>query len=246
MFSYYGSKSKIAHLYPSPKHGLIIEPFAGSARYALKHFDHDVLLVDKYSVIVDVWHYLQQASENDILKLPTLKKGEKVSDVKSLCVEEVYLLGFLSSAASASPRNTVSSFAAKAGGRKRQLKYIASHLYKIRHWKIMQGEYKSIENQKATWFIDPPYQVGGHAYVENKIDYLFLGEWCKSRSGQAIVCENDKADWLPFFRMTDFAGQNGKNTEVIWSNLPHDFTAVQQALFTPSNIVCSGLATPLS
>ena len=30
MFSYYGSKSKIAHLYPAPQYDRIIEPFAGS------------------------------------------------------------------------------------------------------------------------------------------------------------------------------------------------------------------------
>lgn len=47
MFSYYGSKSKVVDLYPSPKFGKIIEPFAGSARYSLKYFDRDVLLVDK-------------------------------------------------------------------------------------------------------------------------------------------------------------------------------------------------------
>ena len=52
MFSYYGSKSKVVDLYPRPKFDKIIEPFAGSARYALKYFDRDVLLVDKYEVIV--------------------------------------------------------------------------------------------------------------------------------------------------------------------------------------------------
>lgn len=82
MLSYYGSKSKVVNLYPSPKFDKIIEPFAGSARYSLKYFDRDVLLVDKYQVVVDVWHYLQQASEADILKLPKIQKGEKVSDYK--------------------------------------------------------------------------------------------------------------------------------------------------------------------
>ena len=76
MFSYYGSKSKIINLYPSPKHGKVIEPFAGSARYALKYFDRQVLLVDKYSVLVEVWHYLQQASEADILGLPKPAIGD--------------------------------------------------------------------------------------------------------------------------------------------------------------------------
>ena len=76
MFSYYGSKSKIVDYYPSPKHKKIIEPFAGSARYSLKYWQNDVLLVDKYHIIVRTWKWLQQCSENDIRKLPILKLGE--------------------------------------------------------------------------------------------------------------------------------------------------------------------------
>ena len=70
MFSYYGSKSKIINKYPSPKFDKIIEPFAGSARYALKWWDRDVLLVDLYLVIIEIWHYLQAASKQDIMGLP--------------------------------------------------------------------------------------------------------------------------------------------------------------------------------
>ena len=66
MFSYYGSKSKIVHLYPTPKMDKIIEPFAGSARYSLKYWTKDILILDKYSVIIDIWKYLQNASKNDI------------------------------------------------------------------------------------------------------------------------------------------------------------------------------------
>ena len=69
MFSYYGAKTNIIDLYPIPKFDKIIEPFAGSARYSLKYFEKDILLVDKYPVIVEIWHFLQDASENDIKKL---------------------------------------------------------------------------------------------------------------------------------------------------------------------------------
>ena len=238
MWSYYGSKSKVIRHYPSPKFGKVIEPFAGSARYALRFFDHDVLLVDKYKTVVDVWHYLQQASEKDILGLPTLKEGERISEIKTLSQPEKDLLGFLA-AASVSPRDKVSVMAANAKGRPRQLKYIAGHLYKIRHWKIVHGDYRDIENQEATWFIDPPYQVGGHAYVENKIDYVFLADWCKSRYGQSIVCENTQANWLPFYSMVDLAGAMGKSTEAIWSNERHNFMSSQQSLFTLPNTACT-------
>jgi site-specific DNA-adenine methylase len=90
MFSYYGSKSKIVDYYPPPKHKRIIEPFAGSARYSLKYWQNDVLLVDKYPVIVEVWNYLKNASEQDILKLPRLERGEKFKDHKFLLYVSVY------------------------------------------------------------------------------------------------------------------------------------------------------------
>jgi site-specific DNA-adenine methylase len=98
MFSYYGSKSKIVDYYPPPKHKRIIEPFAGSARYSLKYWQNDVLLVDKYPVIVEVWNYLKNASEADILKLPRLERGEKFKDHKLLSDVEKKFFGFIAQA----------------------------------------------------------------------------------------------------------------------------------------------------
>lgn len=54
MWSYYGAKTNVINFYPRPKHDKIIEPFAGTARYALKYFDRDILLVDKYEVITKI------------------------------------------------------------------------------------------------------------------------------------------------------------------------------------------------
>lgn len=51
MWSYYGAKTNLVGYYPKPKYDRIIEPFAGSARYALKYFDRDILLIDKYPVM---------------------------------------------------------------------------------------------------------------------------------------------------------------------------------------------------
>lgn len=51
MWSYYGSKSKVIRHYPAPQFGKVIEPFAGTAQYALRYFDRDVLIVDKIEYI---------------------------------------------------------------------------------------------------------------------------------------------------------------------------------------------------
>jgi hypothetical protein len=55
MWSYYGAKTNIVQYYPKPKYDRIIEPFAGTARYSLRYFDHDIFLVDKYEVVVKIW-----------------------------------------------------------------------------------------------------------------------------------------------------------------------------------------------
>lgn len=226
MFSYYGSKSKVIDLYPAPKHKRIIEPFAGSARYALKYWEHDVLLVDKYHVIVSIWQYLKQASRTDLLSLPKLKHGDKISNYKTLSQVERDFLGFLVIGGVESPRNAVGSFdGVDVEG---DLKRIAGQLSKIRHWQIKQLDYAELENEEATWFIDPPYQFGGEYYIHgNKaIDFQSLSQWCKSRDGQVIVCENTKADWLPFYPIGSLSGSKHKTTEAIWMNDLH-----QPALF---------------
>ena len=226
MFSYYGSKSKVVHLYPKPKFDRIIEPFAGSARYSLKYFDHDVLLVDKWDVIIKIWKYLQRASPSDIMGLPELKYKESVDNF-NLSEGERLLLGFLVARGVAHPQKIVQQFSDIAVAKKQ----ISGQLFKIKHWKIMQGDYSSIQNETATWFIDPPYQFGGELYHENKVDYGALAEWCKSREGQTIVCENTKASWLPFCAMRKMQGAYSSTTEAIWSSHRHDFVSTQMPMF---------------
>lgn len=224
MFSYYGSKSKVVSYYPKPKFDKIIEPFAGSARYSLQHFEKDVLLVDKYEIIVKIWHYLQAASKQDIMSLPEPKIKETIKKEQFDIIEQFWLMGFLVQQGVGQPRMTVSPFA--ENNIKTQKRNIAEQLYKIKHWKIKQGDYKGIENEGATWFIDPPYQYGGeyqYRYNNKKINFNSLAEWCKERKGQVIVCENTKADWLPFKQMAKMTGTKYTTTEAIWSNLQTEY-----------------------
>lgn len=223
MFSYYGSKSKIIDLYPAPKYGKIIEPFAGSARYALKYWDRDVLLVDKYEVIVRIWKWLQQCSTQDILSLPEPMIGEKIVRGDYDCDEQFWFMGFMIGQGLAHPQKSVTNIGLSAsGGFANKRKLVSQRVDKIRKWNIQLGDYRDICNQEATWFIDPPYMFGGEHYQENNtnIDYAYLSDWCKLRKGQTIVCENTKAFWLPFIPLVDNAiAMNGKDTtEAIWCN----------------------------
>jgi len=234
MLPYYGSKSSIVHLYPSPRFGKIIEPFAGGASYSLKYFNRDVLLVDKYEPIIKIWRWLQLCSKGDILKLPRLKEGERLSSYNFDCEEARLLMGFIIAKGVTSPRDKVSPFATS---RKNHinftLKRIANYLERIRHWEIRLGSYEDIPNEPASWFIDPPYKHGGEAYIESNkaIDYPALAKWSQEREGQIIVCENTRADWLPFSPMVKNRGVRKTTTEAIWSNYPHNFAARQASLF---------------
>lgn len=230
MWSYYGSKSKVVDFYPPPRYGKIIEPFAGSARYSLKWFNRDVLLMDKYEVVIRIWRWLQQCSKQDILKLPNLKLGAKIDRADFDCIEQAWLMGFIVQQGVSSPRLTVSSFA--ENGIERQKKFIAENLFKIKHWTIQQGSFEDIPNQESTWFIDPPYQFGGEYYaLGNKLDYPELGKWCGSRRGQVIVCENTKADWMDFKPMKELTGTKYTTTEAIWSNFETAYDMQQLPLF---------------
>ena len=232
MFSYYGSKSKIVDLYPPPKFDRIIEPFAGSARYSLKYWQKDVLLVDKNETIIDIWLWLQQCSKQDILKFPKFKKGDDIRCF-GLSEIEVKFLGFLvAGQGAAAPQYIVQKFGEYENGNQKVYERVANNLERIKHWTIQLGTYDEIPNFEATWFIDPPYQFGGeyYRYSNKDIDFDHLGIWCQNRTGQVIVCENTKADWLPFKPMVDMQGAMFKTTEAIWSNHKTNYDAVQQSL----------------
>jgi site-specific DNA-adenine methylase len=225
MWSYYGAKTNIVKFYPKPKHDKIIEPFAGSARYALQYFEKDVLLIDKYEVLINIWKWLQKCSVGDINNLPhIIKPGQSLEDFTFDCVEAKNLIGFLVGFGMERPRVTAS--VKRMNMRPNHVNYslnrIARNLFKIKHWNIKQGCYSEIENQKATWFVDPPYQIGGHCYTHSNknIDFNGLSEWCKSREGQVIVCESLQADWMDFKPLTTHKGVRGMQKEGIWCNEP--------------------------
>jgi len=233
MWSYYGSKSKVVGYYPPPKHKRIIEPFAGSARYALKYWRNDVLIVDKYEKLIQIWQWLQKCSKNDILKLPEMKAGENTDNFQFDCPEAKWLMGFIIQGGVNAPRKTVSSVGNFGQCIDNEKRRIAEDIEKIRHWEIRVGNYDEIPNEEATWFIDPPYQFGGEYYIKSNkhIDFVKLSEYCKGREGQVIVCENTKADWLDFKPMKEMQGSMYQTTEAIWSNHKTNYDAVQTSLF---------------
>jgi hypothetical protein len=232
MWTYFGSKSNVVDLYPKPTEDTIVEPFAGTARYSLKYFDREIILVEKYDVIVNIWKWLQKCSKKDIDSLPHhIKPGQKISEFKISHKPAEDLMGFIIGYGMERPRNTASvqRMIQRPNHVNYSLKKIAANLEKIRHWKILLDSYENTPNIKATWFIDPPYQYGGDSYVcsNRHINYEKLAKWSLERLGHVIVCENTKANWLPFKHLRHQKGSKGIKQEAIWSNIFTHSSTVQ-------------------
>ena len=145
-----------------------------------------------------------------------------------LCQEAKWLIGFWLNKGNVSPCNIPGKWM-RDGWRPNSFwgevirARIASQLSQIRHWKIANKSYDQIKNQEASWFIDPPYQVSGVRYRFNKVDFEHLSQWCQSREGQVMVCEQDGAAWLPFSPFRTVKALEGKkgakqSKEVLWLN----------------------------
>lgn len=212
MFSYFGGKSKLINYYPPPKYDMILEPFAGGARYACKYgLDRNVWINDKYQVIYKIWKWIQQASHRDINRLPVLARGEDLRNVKSLSEPERMLLGFAVNRGVGIPKNVVTEWASTGRGEITRLKSRLRPLIgKIDHWKITCLDFKKVRTPKpATYFVDPPYQHRRTDYVVQSDSTLYprLKAYCRLRRGQVIVCESTEADWWNFKPLKESLGQ---------------------------------------
>lgn len=219
MWYYYGAKLKLINHYPAPRYNRIIEPFAGSAQYSLKYWDNDIILVDKYDIVIKIWKWLQKCSPKDILSLPVIGYEENVNDFSWDCDEARWLVGFNLAMGAYAPRNKPTKWTTLERPLRQQnkLKLIAESLYKIKHWQFILGDYTCVHNLESTWFIDPPYMKGGNLYIHNEIDYQYLADWCKNRKGQVIVCGNSNDTWMPFTPIATLAGVKNRTIESIFT-----------------------------
>ena len=234
-FSYFGGKWRnSAKLYPKPIHNTLVEPFAGSAGYALRYPAKRVILCDLDPIICGVWRYLISVSADEILSLPDVTDTIDDLDVGQ---EAKWLIGFWLNRATTHPCKSPSQwmragYAPTSFWGPRVRATIASQLHAIRHWEIHQCSYQHAPDVQATWFVDPPYQVAGTRYRFGSKGMYFgaLARWCRSRQGQTIVCEASGASWLPFQALahTKSARPRRPSKEAVW--LHH--SPQQLSLFT--------------
>jgi hypothetical protein len=242
-FGYYGGKWRDAlKHYAAPVHDTIVEPFAGSAGYSLRHASRKVVLCEIDPVLAGLWKYLISVSAEEIRKLPDIGMDQTVDDLP-ICEEAKWLVGFWLNRGTSRPRRGPSRWMRDGirpgsfwGERVRET--VATQVEAIRHWQVFNCSYEECPvTHAATWFVDPPYEGVGHHYKfgSTGIDYIELATWCKSRPGQVIVCENDGATWLPFDHVAEVktTRSDRRSIEVVWtSNVGPDSSATT---FTQAN-----------
>lgn len=228
-FPYYGAKWRAALRYPAPVHDTIIEPFCGAAGYSIRHREKQVRLFDLDEFITGTWDYLIRTDGNEIAKLPVIGEFDSVDDVDAEDGAR-WLIGYWLNPGANAPRKTPSAWARQGNTpgsywTERVRDRIATQVDLIRHWTVDRADYRTIPNQPATWFIDPPYKEAGKYYRHgpNGIDYADLASFCRTRQGQVLACENTGADWLPFSHLavikgTPGKGRTGTSSEVLWEN----------------------------
>ncbi len=237
---YYGGKWRNAPHYPPPEHDTIVEPFAGAAGYSLRYAHKRVILVDKSPEIAGIWRYLIGESAESIRALPDIPEGGTVDDC-DMCQEARWLAGFWCNSGASAPCKRPSAWARldrpDTGWNAHSRERIASQVDAIRHWTVIEGDYKDAPDAEATWLIDPPYaNKAGSRYKEQPGDFDALGAWCRTRRGLVVACENEGASWLPFaplgaFRSTPSQVDERASSEVVWLNRPPVGWGVQQGLF---------------
>lgn len=229
-WTFFGGKWRIAPRYPKPEYGTIIEPFAGGAGYSLRYAHLNVILVERDPLIAGIWRWLISATPEEVRSLPLLPDTGRLDDAEWPCIEAKNLAGFWITRGAATPNLSASAWMRdpryiRWSWGPMSIERIASQVDRIKHWRVIEGDYLDSPNIDATWFIDPPYIKAGHRYRygSNKMNFAHVAEFCKSRTGQVIVCEQEGAEWLPFrhfyLAKANESVNGGKiSSEVVWIN----------------------------
>lgn len=192
-FRWFGSKWNASKHYPPPTHRLIIEPFAGSACYSLRHYEHDCIIAEANEHLYKLWQWLiNDATEDAIRSIPlNIPEG---TDIRSLGLSEGQSLLLKSWQRTNNVGNcwTISPWGNKPGqwtatSRSR----VAEQHTLIKHWKVQQDGLilLSTPSPAATWFIDPPYEYNYNYRLPFAKDYKEFGQLVIEQKGQIIACE---------------------------------------------------------
>lgn len=203
----FGSKWLSSKRLPVPEYDNIVEPFAGSAGYSLRHCEKQVLLCESDPHLYDLWAWLiGLATEACIREIPLgLPVGTDIRTLGLSAGQQLLLKSWqrtnnVGNCWTISPwGNLPGQWTANTRAR------VASEVGAVKHWEVTQDgmEIVRVCMEEVTWFVDPPYQYN-YQYKQPPIDYALLAARLRDARGQKIVCEavcpktGRVPDWLPF------------------------------------------------
>jgi hypothetical protein len=233
LFKWFGSKWLSSRLLPAPLHTSIVEPFAGSAGYSLRHCRSDVSICEIDKHISRLWQWLiGDASESTIRDIPIdIPVGTDIRTLP-LSIGQKLLLKTWQRTNNVGDCWTISPWGNSPGQWTANTRSrVANEVGAVKHWKILPDGLSVLVGARnggaATWMIDPPYQYN-YQYRGTPIDYVSLAESVKLLKGQIIVTEaicqktGKVPDWLPFVFFGDRItsrrkkNENHHSKELIW------------------------------
>lgn len=231
LFKWFGSKWLSSRLMSEPKFDCIIEPFAGSAAYSLRHHEKQVILCESDVHIANLWQWLiGEAKDSDVREIPlNLPEGTDIRSI-GLSPGQALLLKSWQRTNNVGDCWTTSPWGNKPGQWTANTRArVADQMSAVKHWRFFGSDGMAVLRfpMKLTWFIDPPYQYN-YQYRQSGVDYVELSRLIQAQSGQRIVCEalcqktGARPDWLPFVdfgeRITSRrrAHNNHHSKELIW------------------------------
>ena len=207
LFKWFGSKWLSSKRLPPPEYDTIVEPFAGSAGYSLRHHEKHVLLCESDPNLYALWTWLTgEATEASIREIPIgIPEGTDIrtlglSDGQALLLKTWQRTNNVGNCWTISPwGNKPGQWTANTRAR------VASEAEAVKHWDVARDGLEVIRicTQAVTWFVDPMYQYN-YQYRQPPIDYALLAARLRDARGQKIVCEavcpktGKVPDWLPF------------------------------------------------
>lgn len=220
LFKWFGSKWLSSKIYPAPEHDIVLEPFAGSAGYSLRHHEKKVVIWEADPNLNALWSWLiKDALTADVLDIPIgIPEGTEIAALE-LSRGQSLLLKHWQRTNNVGDCWTISPWGNKPGQWTANTRArVAEELHAVKHWKLENVR----PDRSGTYFIDPPYFYN-YRYRFKKVgfDYAALVEKIKliPRRSQIIVCEaacqktGRVPDYLPFKPFASRITSRRKKTE---------------------------------
>lgn len=220
LFKWFGSKWLSSRIYPPPEHDTVLEPFAGSAGYSLRHHEKKIVIWEADPNLNALWSWLiKDASTADVLEIPIgIPEGTEIAALE-LSRGQSLLLKHWQRTNNVGDCWTISPWGNKPGQWTANTRArVAEELHAVKHWKLENVR----PDRPGTYFIDPPYFYNyRYRFKKDGFDYAALVEKIKliPRRSQIIVCEaacqktGRVPDYLPFKPFASRITSRRKKTE---------------------------------